>query len=235
VTFRSDLGQSAVDGQVDAGNEAGVVTGQTVQPWRCRRLAQPLQGDHGGDLFSEFWWCAGYHGGVGRPGAQDVDADTALCQFGGQVRAKERRAAWWRRRRFDRECLPHTADPLRMIDPPLLISESSFCTVNSAPRTLTPNTVSKESSVTAVRALRRCHPCADVEDIDAAVSGTYRVDEEVEIARITRVAAYTGGIAANFADCVVELVFAAAGDVDVSAFGDEEFGCGQRPCLRWLR
>ena len=28
VTFRSDLGQSAVDGQVDAGNEAGVVTGQ---------------------------------------------------------------------------------------------------------------------------------------------------------------------------------------------------------------
>jgi hypothetical protein len=70
-------------------------------------------------------------------------------------------------------------------------------------------------------------PCADVEDVDAAVSGTYRVDEEVEIARITRVAAYTGDIAADFADCVVELVFAAAGDVDVSAFGDEEFGCGQ--------
>ena len=36
------------------------------------------------------------------------------------------------------------------------ISGSSFCTVNSAPRTLTPNTVSNESSVTAVRALRRC-------------------------------------------------------------------------------
>ena len=65
------------------------------------------------------------------------------------------------------------------------------------------------------------------EDIDAAVSGTYRVDEEVEIARITRVAAYTGDTAADFADCVVELVFAAAGDVDVSAFGDEECGCGQ--------
>jgi hypothetical protein len=29
------------------------------------------------------------------------------------------------------------------------------------------------------------------------VSGTYRVDEEVEIARITRVAAYTGDIAAD--------------------------------------
>ena len=59
------------------------------------------------------------------------------------------------------------------------------------------------------------------------MSGTYRVDEEVEIARISRVTAYTGDIAADFADCVVELVFAAAGDVDVSPFGDEEFGCGQ--------
>src|SRR5437588_563956 len=45
--------------------------------------------------------------------------------------------------------------------------------------------------------------------------------------RAALVAAYTGDTDADFADCVVELVFAAAGDVDVSAFGDEEFGCGQ--------
>jgi len=38
---------------------------------------------------------------------------------------------------------------------------------------------------------------------------------------------FNGDIAADFAYCVVELVFAAAGDVDVSAFGDEECGCGQ--------
>jgi len=88
VTFRSDLGRAAVDGQVDAGNETGVVTGQKqCSPGDVGGLAQPLQGDQGGDLLSAIMAVS-----IG-PGLRMLTRIPRSASSAAQVRAKERRAA----------------------------------------------------------------------------------------------------------------------------------------------